>query len=104
MKFDFVIGNPPYQENKQGNERANPIYDKFMEEAFKVAKAVELITPARFLFEAGQTSKEWNKKCLMTSILRYCIMNPILRKYFQIQLSWAGWQSHIEMKKITMVQ
>lgn len=64
MKFDFVIGNPPYQENKQGNERANPIYDKFMEEAFKVAKAVELITPARFLFEAGQTSKEWNKKML----------------------------------------
>ena len=35
-----------------------------MEEAYKVANTIELITPARFLFNAGQTPKSWNKKML----------------------------------------
>lgn len=41
-----------------------PIYHEFMEEAFKVADKVELITPARFLFNAGYTPKVWNQKML----------------------------------------
>jgi hypothetical protein len=35
-----------------------------MEEAYKIAKRVSFITPARFLFNAGQTPKKWNKKML----------------------------------------
>lgn len=63
--FDFAIGNPPYQEDVENEgDRANPVYDDFMDEAYKVADKVELITPARFLFNAGQTSKAWNKKML----------------------------------------
>lgn len=63
--FDFVIGNPPYQEDIQSKgDRANPVYDKFMDAAFEVAEKVELIHPARFLFNAGQTSKSWNEKML----------------------------------------
>lgn len=72
MKFDFVIGNPPYQEEQNG--RMLPMYDKFMDEAYKIADIVELITPGRFLFNAGQTSSEWNKKMLSDphfSILLY---------------------------------
>ena len=54
--FDYVIGNPPYQEDVENKgDRANPVYDKFMESAFQVANVVELIHPARFLFNAGQT-------------------------------------------------
>ncbi len=64
MKFDFVIGNPPYQEETINNGRKNPIYNIFMDEAYKIADVVELITPARFLFDAGQTSKKWNEKML----------------------------------------
>lgn len=64
MKFDFVIGNPPYQEDNDNNNRQKPVYNLFMEEAFKVSDVVELITPARFLFDAGQTPKAWNKKML----------------------------------------
>lgn len=68
MKFDFVIGNPPYQEvTDSDSTRMPPIYDRFMDEANKVADVVELITPARFLFNAGQTSKAWNKKMLNDS-------------------------------------
>lgn len=65
MKFDVIIGNPPYQEEVEGNGRSNPVYNYFMDEAYKVGNIVELITPARFLFNAGQTPKVWNKKILM---------------------------------------
>ena len=65
MKFDFVIGNPPYQEEtKSDSTRMPPIYHLFMEESYKIGKTVELITPARFLFDAGWTPSEWNQKML----------------------------------------
>lgn len=64
MKFDFIIGNPPYQEEKEDNGRQPPIYNKFMDGTYQVSDNVLLISPARFLFNAGQTPKEWNKKML----------------------------------------
>lgn len=65
MKFDFIIGNPPYQEETESEStRMLPIYNLFMDEAYKIGKKVELITPARFLFNAGQTPKNWNRKML----------------------------------------
>lgn len=65
MKFDFVIGNPPYQEAYEGQSSgANSIYDKFMDGAFQISDRVELITPGRFLFNAGSTPKAWNAKML----------------------------------------
>lgn len=66
-KFYAVIGNPPYQEefSNEGNKTyAKPIYNDFMDEAEKAAGRVELITPARFLFNAGSTPKAWNAKKL----------------------------------------
>ncbi len=50
MKFDYIIGNPPYQDETVGEQRtfAPPIYDKFMDEAYKIGERVELIHPARF--------------------------------------------------------
>lgn len=65
--FDFVIGNPPYQEefSSDGNKTyAAPVYNKFMDAAAEVATGVELIHPARFLFNAGSTPKAWNEKML----------------------------------------
>lgn len=65
MKFDYIIGNPPYQDDVQSKgDRPNPIYDRFMDASFDLAEVVELIHPARFLFEAGQTPKAWNRKML----------------------------------------
>ena len=58
-KFDVVIGNPPYQEDAVGESTHNmPVYDKFMDAAYAVAKKAVLITPARFLFNAGYTNKD----------------------------------------------
>lgn len=65
MKFDFVIGNPPYQDTTDSDStRMPPIYNYFMDAAYAVADKVELITPARFLFNAGYTPKNWNHKML----------------------------------------
>ena len=64
-KFDVVIGNPPYQEEAQGaGTRDTPVYHLFMDAAYAVAKKAVLITPARFLFNAGFTPKAWNEKML----------------------------------------
>ena len=61
--FDYVIGNPPYQES-QDSTSDKPVYNYLLDEAYKVGKRAEFITPARFLFNAGKTPKSWNMKML----------------------------------------
>ena len=70
MKFDVVIGNPPYQEEAKIRSEQPPIYHHFMENAYKVADKVYLITPARFLFNVGGTPKRWNTKMLNDNHLK----------------------------------
>ncbi len=69
MKFDFVIGNPPYQETMESTSD-KPIYNFFMDAAYQIADKVILITPARFLFNAGKTPKPWNEKMLSDTHLK----------------------------------
>ena len=64
MKFDVVVGNPPYQENNDNNNRDSPVYNFFYELAEKISIKYCLISPARFLFNAGKTPKVWNNKML----------------------------------------
>lgn len=66
MKFDFCIGNPPYQDETVGDNEtyAPPVYNKFLDSAYEIADKVEMIHPARFLFNNGSTPKNWNKKML----------------------------------------
>ena len=69
-KFDVVIGNPPYQEEAGGTAtHSMPVYHEFMDAAYQVGKKVVLVTPARFLFNAGYTPKAWNEKMLADSHL-----------------------------------
>lgn len=63
MKFDAVVGNPPYQESNDINSD-NPVYHLFMDASFNLSNKVTFITPARFLFKAGKTPKAWNDKIL----------------------------------------
>ncbi len=63
MKFDVVIGNPPYQEEtKDTSDRQ--VYNYFMDNAYRVADKVCMITKGAFLFNAGKTPKKWNEKML----------------------------------------
>ncbi len=64
MKFDFCIGNPPYQENVENRGEQPPVYHFFYDAAVAVAAFSTLITPARFLFGVGKTPRQWNQKML----------------------------------------
>lgn len=83
MKFDFVIGNPPYQDENVGdNNQSKPVYNLFMDSAYSVGNVVELITPARFLNQAGATPKEWNRKMLNSNKLKVLFYSEDSSKIF----------------------
>lgn len=72
MKFDVVVGNPPYQLNDEGkrddgvaNASASPLYHYFFDLAQNVATdKVNLIFPARWLNGAGKGLSSFSKKML----------------------------------------
>lgn len=65
MKFDVVIGNPPYQQEVGGTRSSQrSIYHLFMKLGFNLADITTLITPARFLSDAGDTPANFNKEIL----------------------------------------
>ena len=66
MKFDAVVGNPPYQMILDNNNEnyASPIYHEFLKVSFKLQTKVSMIHPARFLFNAGNTPEEFTNKIL----------------------------------------
>ena len=65
MNFNAVVGNPPYQIVNKGNGNgADPIYHTFIDMARAICPRGTLIHPARFLFNAGKTPKDWNQKFL----------------------------------------
>ena len=69
-KFDFVIGNPAYNETGDTNNKAGAIYHHFYEASEQIADRYLLISPARFLFNAGLTPKAWNEKMLSDEHLK----------------------------------
>ena len=63
MKFNAVVGNPPYM-LKQDATSDSPIYHIFMGLGFELSNIATFITPGRYLFDAGKTPKEFNEKVL----------------------------------------
>ena len=64
MRFEFAVGNPPYQNVCGGNNQLTPLYHLFVDTTTKVADISEFIIPARFLNNAGATPKNWNRYML----------------------------------------
>lgn len=64
INFDAVVGNPPYMETTDVSNRQNPIYHYFYDIAEALSGLYTLISPARFLFNAGLTPATWNHKML----------------------------------------
>lgn len=61
VEFGAVVGNPPYQKASIGkNNSDSAIYPEFMDLSYCLSEFTALITPARFLFNAGKTNSKWN--------------------------------------------
>lgn len=81
MKFDVVIGNPPYQNELTGTSD-KPIYNEFLDESYKIANKAIFITPGRFLFNTGKTPKKWNEKMLFDTHLKVSFYEQNSSKVF----------------------
>lgn len=77
VKFDVIIGNPPYQLNI-GNEGGNAsksksIYHLFIDKAVELnPKYISMITPSRWMTNSADgISEDWTKKMISSKKIKY---------------------------------
>jgi site-specific DNA-methyltransferase (adenine-specific) len=82
MKFDVIIGNPPYQLGSDGGTRDIPIYNKFIDQAKKLSpKYLAMIIPSRWM-AGGLGLADFRKSMLEDKRIRKLVDFPVASEVF----------------------
>ena len=68
--FDYVIGNPPYQESREGTSDKQ-IYNYIMDAGFEVGKKQNLLLQQDFYLMQEILQNRGMKRCYKILILKY---------------------------------
>ena len=85
MKFDYVIGNPPYQEVDGGSgASATPVYNKFIEETKALnPTAMSFIIPAKW-YSGGKGLDEFREQMLNDKRMAVLVDYPNRWMFFRM--------------------
>jgi site-specific DNA-methyltransferase (adenine-specific) len=82
MKFDVIVGNPPYQMDDAGGHRPVPLYNKFVEQAIALNPAyIAMITPSRWT-AGGLGLNDYRSKMLADDRIRAFVDYPVASELF----------------------
>lgn len=76
MKFDVIVGNPPYQIDSDGNTRTMPVYQLFVQQAIEMnPRYIVMITPSRW-FAGGLGLDSYRKQMLNEHRISHIVDYP----------------------------
>ena len=82
MKFDVIVGNPPYQMDDAGGHRPVPLYNKFVEQAIALnPRYIAMITPSRWT-AGGLGLNDYRANMLADERIRVFVDYPVASELF----------------------
>lgn len=82
MKFDVIVGNPPYQMDDEGGHRPVPIYNRFVELSMDLnPRYIAMITPSRWM-AGGLGLSEYRARMLADKRIRVLVDFPVASELF----------------------